>query len=178
MPHARIVRARRDDRLREVGRRWQTLIERRAETVRRLHAGGPRAADSPARVALYTDREQAKQLAFARAGVTASYFQERIIGPTLDLDDYPPNDAARTAGMPVGRIVDLDDRGGALDGIATGFVVAPGLIMTNHHVFAAADECDGCGIQFGFEMQDGQTIVGPVFAFDAGRFFFTSDPLD
>src|SRR5689334_17467570 len=155
MPHAPLVRARREDRLRDVGRRWQTLIGRRAATVRKLYEGGPRAADSPARVALYNDRELAKELAFARAGVTPSYFQERIIGPTLDLDDYPPDEAARTAGMPVGRIVELDDSGGALDGIATGFLIAPGLIMTNHHVFAAAGESDGCGIQFGYEMQDG-----------------------
>lgn len=178
MAHAREVRARRLSRLRLVGERWQQLTDRRAETVRRLQSGGPTAADSPERVERYLAREASKQLAYMRAGVTESFFQERRIGPTLDLDDYPPDEVAHTAGIPVGRIVDVGDRGEALDGIATGFIVAPGLIMTNHHVFGTPGECAGCGIQFGYEREKGQIVDGPVFAFDTGRFFYTNEALD
>jgi endonuclease G, mitochondrial len=154
------------------------LTDRRAETVRRLRAGGPTVADSPERVERYLAREASKQLAYARSGVTATYFQERRIGPTLDLDEYPPDETARTAGLPVGRIVDIGDRGEALDGFATGFLVAPGLIMTNHHVFSVPSECTGCGIQFGHELANGRLLEGPVFAFDTDRFFYTHEALD
>ena len=179
MKHAAEVRARRVARLRAAGERWQRLTDRRAETVRRLRQGGPLAADAPAKVRQYLERETAKELAYARAGVTGTFFQERRIGPTLDLDEFPPDDIARKAGIPVGRIVDVGDEGEALDGFATGFIVAPGLMMTNHHVFGTASECRGCGIQFGYELDESRRVIdGPVFGLDPDRFFFTSDPLD
>ena len=179
MKHSTEVRARRAARLRAAGERWQRLTGRRAETVRRLRDGGPLAADAPAKVQQYLERETAKELAYARAGVTGTYFQERRIGPTLDLDEFPPDDIARKAGIPVGRIVDVGDDGEALDGFATGFIVAPGLMMTNHHVFGTASECRGCGIQFGYELDESRRVIdGPVFGLDPDRFFFTSDPLD
>ncbi len=177
MPHAPEVRARQLDRLRAVGERWQKLADRRADTVRRLKSGGPTAADTPERVARYLAREAAKR-AYLSAGVTEAYFQERKIGPTLDLDEYPPDETARVAGIPVGRIVDVGDRGDALEGFATGFIVAPGLILTNHHVFGSAGECSGCGIQFGYELEEGRLLEGPVFAFDTARFFYTNETLD
>ena len=165
-------------------RGWRTVAAagaRRADTVRRLRSGGPTAADRPDRVATYLAREESKRLAYLRAGVTDSYFRERKIGPTLDLDDYPPTDTARIAGVPVGRIVNISDRGEALDGFATGFIVVTGaaeLAMTNHHVFSTAAECTGCGIQFAYEYVDGHIHDGPVYAFDPTRFFYTNEKLD
>src|SRR6266478_3665498 len=119
MAHADNVRQRQLDRAHAAGERWRELTDRRAETVRLLKMGGPQQADSPARVERYLAREAAKRMAYARAGVTEAFFAERRIGPTLDLDDYPPNEAARFAGTPVGRIVELDDRGTVRDGFAT-----------------------------------------------------------
>ena len=141
-------------------------MARRAETVRLLKVGGPERADSPERVQLFRAREEAKQLAYAKAGVTESFFSERRIGPTLDLDDTPPNEAARLAGVPVGRIVQLNGAGREPDGFATGFLIAPDLIITNHHVFAAPEECRNCGIQFGYERVNGALDAGTIFAFD------------
>lgn len=179
MSQAHRARARQIERLHDVGVRWQRLTARREATVRLLRRGGPEAADSPKRVLMYHEREDAKQLAFARAGVTETYFQERKIGPTLDLDEFPPNDLARAAGVPVGRLVELGDAGDAVEGFATGFLIAPGLLITNHHVFADADECRGCGVQFGYELDvDRHVVDGPVFALDPDRFFYTNDALD
>src|SRR4051812_33574363 len=85
MRQAERARHRQIDRLHAVGERWRKLTGRRQAVVQRLRQGGPEAADSPNRVRQYADREQAKALVFARAGVTATFFQERKIGPTLDL---------------------------------------------------------------------------------------------
>ncbi len=160
------------------GRRWRDLCERRADTVRRLVEGGPEAADSPERVARYQAREAAKRLAFARAGVTEAMFRERRIGPTLDLDEIPPNEPARIAGIPVARIVELDDRGRAVQGFATGFLIGPNLLITNHHVFAAEYECQGCGVQFGHERTTGGVSAGVIFALDTRYFFHVDAQLD
>lgn len=179
MAHADEVRQRQLDRAHAAGKRWRELTERRAETVRLLKLGGPELADSPARVERYLARESAKRMAYARAGVTEAFFSERRIGPTLDLDDYPPNETARIAGTPVGRIVELDDRGGVTDGFATGFLIAPNVMITNHHVFASADECRSCGIQFGYEKTiNGSLSAGAVFPLDTNRFFYANEELD
>lgn len=178
MTYRQDVSNRKLERAVSAGRRWQGLLDRRAETVRRLRDGGPEAADSPDRVALYRAREQEKQLAYARAGVSESFFTERRIGPTLDLDDNPPNETARLAGVPVGRIVQLDPSGGNPEGFATGFLIAPRLLITNHHVFASAEETRNCGVQFAYEKIDGVLSVGPIFALDAVYFFYADQALD
>src|SRR5882672_3363470 len=123
MSHARLVTERLLDRAHYAGFRWRDLTERRAEAVRLLRSGGPEAADTPERVEQFRSREAAKRIAFARAGVTEALFRERRIGPTLDLDDFAPNDAARAAGLPVGRIGELDGRGALAEGFATGFLI-------------------------------------------------------
>jgi endonuclease G, mitochondrial len=178
MPHTQVVRDRQLERATKAGERWRGLLARRAETVRLLRIGGPERADSPERVQLYRAREEAKKLAYAKAGVTESFFSERRIGPTLDLDDTPPNEAARLAGVPVGRIVQLNGAGREPDGFATGFLIAPDLIITNHHVFASPEECRNCGIQFGYEMVNGALAAGTIFPFDTARFFYANEELD
>src|SRR5882724_10624064 len=177
MSHKQNVRERQFERAIKAGERWRGLLARRAETVRLLKIGGPERADSPERVQLYRAREEAKRLAYAKAGVTESFFWERRIGPTLDLDDTPPNEAGRLAGVPVGRIVQLNVAGEP-DGFATGFLVAPNLIITNHHVFATPDECRNCGIQFGYERVNGALTAGTIFPLDTARFFYANEDLD
>jgi endonuclease G, mitochondrial len=158
--------------------RFAESTARREETARLLALGGPRMAESPDRVAKYRAREALKLAAVARAGATETFLFERKIGPTLDLDDHPPSDAARLAGVPIGRIVELDDRDNVRDGFATGFLIAPALMMTNHHVFATANETSGCAIQFGYEDVNGSVAVGTIFRLDAGIFFYTDSDLD
>jgi len=180
MIRASDVRERKLERAYAAGERWQRLATRREEAVRRIKALGPGAADTPDRVQQYNEREAAKALAYLRAGVTESFFTERRIGPTLDLDDSPPNEPARLAGVPVGRIVELDASGKARSGFATGFLIAPNILLTNHHVFTTASECDNCGVQFGYEKIAGALVDGPTFAFapNQGGIFYTDDQLD
>ena len=167
------------DRAHYAGLRWRDMQERRAEAVRLLKQGGPELADSPERVQRWRLREEAKRVAYARAGVTEAFFRERRIGPTLDLDDFAPNDAARLAGKCVGRIVELSRHGVAVEGFATGFLITPSLLITNHHVFAEPSECSGCGVQFGYELQTDRRLAdGVVFALDPDAFFYSNEELD
>jgi endonuclease G, mitochondrial len=178
MPYVQDVKERQLRRAATAGERWRGLLARRAEAVRKLAIGGPEAADSPERVRLYRAREEAKRIAYARAGVTETFFTERRIGPTLDLDDTPPSEVARLAGVPVGRIVQLNGAGGEPEGFATGFLIGAHLIITNHHVFAAAEETRNCGIQFGYEKVNGVLTDGMIFPFDTSRFFYANEELD
>jgi endonuclease G len=65
---------------------------------------------------------------------------ERQIGPSLDWSLQPPDQAARLAGRAVARIVQKPQNGMEPVGIATGFIVYPGLLLTNYHVFGERDE--------------------------------------
>lgn len=171
------IEARRLDRAVAAGDRWNASRGRRAEAVAKLAIGGPANADLPVRVEAFLGREEAKRRAYARAGVTSAFFAERRIGPTLDLDEAPPNDAARLAGRPVGRIVSLVADGG-VEGFATGFLVAPNMVLTNHHVFATAGEAAGCAIQFGYERTPTGLAAGVTYELDPSVFFFTHSELD
>jgi hypothetical protein len=91
---------------------------------------------------------------------------ERQIGATLDFADLPPNEQARKAGRPVVRIVTLPGAGTVPQGFATGFLVAPDLILTNHHVFRTRDEAEGVGAQFLYERTHGGLREGVVFELD------------
>lgn len=176
MSHADEVKRRQIDEAEAAGQRWQESLPRRAEAVRRLRRGGPELADTSERVKTYRVREAAKRIVHASAGVSGVGFAERIIG-TRDLDETPPNEAARRAGLPVGRIVELADNGIVQEGFATGFLITDDVILTNHHVFTKASECRGCGIQFGYEMRDGSLSAGTAFRLDPTTLFYASkDP--
>lgn len=103
---------------------------------------------------------------------------ERRIGATLDFSDLPPSEQALKAGRPVARLVSLGRNGLEPQGFATGFLVAPDLLITNWHVFRAADEADNVGAQFLYErVQDG-IRSGLIFELDRRRFFLNHKDLD
>lgn len=154
--------------------RWDAKAPDLAEAARRLARGGSEAATSKKRRDQFVAREALKrELNTYRIGV------ERTIGPTFDLDDIPPTDRARTAGRPVARIVELIDGRNIGEGFATGFVVTPGVLVTNWHVFPEARDARGCGAHFGFERAEGGLLEpGVVFEIDPARFFVSNEALD
>ena len=103
---------------------------------------------------------------------------ERQIGATLDFVDLPPNEQALKAGRPVVRVVTLPGAGLVPQGFATGFLVAPNLLLTNHHVFRGADEAEGVGAQFLFERTHEGLREGLIFECDPARFFVNDKGLD
>ncbi|MCP3137301.1 DNA/RNA non-specific endonuclease [Pyxidicoccus xibeiensis] len=64
-------------------------------------------------------------------------------------------------------------------GIATGFMVGPGLLLTNHHVLETPDSTQALRAEFEYELApDGTTRSGPLFAFEPQRCFITNQDLD
>lgn len=157
----------------EAADRWSAKSADVVDAARRLAQGGPAAASSPERAATYAARETLK-----RSLPSLEVGFEKTIG-TFDLDDIPPDSAAKTAGRPVARIVELLQNQRVGEGFATGFLVAPGLLVTNWHVFADADDAEGCGAQFGFERNErGLLDSGIVFELDPRSFFLSDRTLD
>lgn len=159
---------------RAAARRWKDNGPAIAATAARLAQGGPMAAASPERAARFVARETAKRtMRFYGRGY------ERIIGDTIDLDEIAPSLVARRAGRPVVRIVELLDNNRVGEGFATGFLVGPGLLLTNWHVFERASEASGSGAQLGFELNEtGLLDSGVVFELDPDAMFVADEALD
>ena len=160
--------------MKDAAARWRAKAPEVARAAERLAAGGPVAAASPPRRIAYMARQAAKRM-FRVTGIGI----ERMIGDTLDLDDVAPTVEAKTAGEPVARIVELYSGPRIGDGFATGFLVAPDLLLTNWHVFETRADARGCGAEFGFERnQSGQLQSGIVFEIDPSLFFLSDRGLD
>jgi len=76
----------------------------------------------------------------------------------------------------VGRIVIGGQTGNS--GYATGFQIAPGIVITNHHVFPDAKTAKQSFIQFDYELNERYEPLTPkTFSFKPEKFFMTS-PFD
>jgi V8-like Glu-specific endopeptidase len=101
---------------------------------------------------------------------------ERILG-TSELLDLNWFDRGLRAAGSVCRIVLQDDAKRTV-GFATGFLVAPGIVMTNNHVIADEQGAANAFAQFDYEFDvDGSPRPTFSFSFAPKRYFFTS-PLD
>src|SRR5690606_21250436 len=60
-------------------------------------------------------------------------------------------------------------------GFGTGFLIAPGLIITNHHVFPDPETAQDSLIQFGYELDETrQSSTVQTFNLKPDKFFVTS----
>ena len=103
-------------------------------------------------------------------GVQPSDGREAIWGATLDFLDVSFLDRGVVAADAVGRVAYRDDRAQG-----SGFVVAPGLFLTNHHVISSPSAAAQFCVQFRYERQS--TVRGDTgtFAFDPDKCFVTDD---
>lgn len=159
--------------------RWAKRLETRGDNKRDVAEAGPGAADSLARRKDYVARETTRKVARELSGQgLLSRALERRIGLSLDLDIYPPSEQARRAGRPVARIT----RGGGGDTegdpIATGFLVAQGLLLTNHHVLPTKAEAVGLSANFLYEYSERGLARGRYHALDPDSFFHSDQSLD
>ena len=102
---------------------------------------------------------------------------ERILG-TSDLLEINFLDLGRRAARTVGRI-QVRDLSGHVREFGTGFVVSPGLLLTNNHVLPAAESARRSLLDLDFEDDEHFRPRTPVvFSLDPDRFFHTNAALD
>lgn len=157
-------------------------------TVRTVTDSGPRTLrgveklstgrETVARLTKYEARESLRQQLRTPAYRDNLAFLEKQIGATLDFEDLPPNEQAYKAGHGVARIVALNGAGIQPSAVASGFLVAPDLLLTNHHVFRSLDEARGTAAQFDYEHVGTNVRTGTLFELDPDRFFVNDLRLD
>jgi endonuclease G len=128
--------------------------------------------------ARFAERERLREVVESPLYRNARITAERMIGATLDFMDLAPNEQARKAGRPVVRIVTLNGNGFVPEGFASGFLISPDLILTNHHVFRTPDEAEGIGAQFLYERTEEGLREGLIFELEPARFFVNDKRLD
>src|SRR5258708_30575608 len=75
--------------------------------------------------------------------------------------------------------IQLKESRATLIGYATGFLIAPGLLMTNNHVFGKPADAANSVADFDFELDIAGMEREPVrFAFAPDRLFYTNAKLD
>jgi endonuclease G, mitochondrial len=104
-------------------------------------------------------------------------FPERIIKGN-DLKEFPPNELARKSGIPVARIQTNPGAGFQPEAIATGFLVTPNLLLTNHHVFPTEVHAQNTAANFMYERTVSGINNGFVFALHPEKFFINDESLD
>jgi endonuclease G len=184
MERARRVRKEQRELSTHAHERWRGFqIDRSATRGARPNLDGsvpvPRvAASTPKQLATKARREELRGLVESTAYRELRRVTERQTGATLDFADLPPDERALKAGRPVVRLVTIGAPGTVPEGFATGFLVAPDLLLTNHHVFRAPDEARGVGAQFLYERTQGGLRAGLIFELEPERFFVNHKGLD
>ena len=134
-------------------------------------AGREVAQEDPAKVPLSI---QESLNSFEREPEVDSLGQERV----FELEDFLSVrflKRAPHASKCVGRIVDKASG----SGFGTGFLIAPGILITNHHVFRASSEAARSLVQFDYELATLQgSMKATEFALQPERFFVNDESLD
>lgn len=134
--------------------------------------------DGPIEMTVEKMRVRQRQLLAETQDVQAAEIGlERILqGNDLDSINYLAKGTA--ASRPVCRI-QLRDLKSNLLGYGSGFLIGPGLLMTNHHVFGKPADAVNSIADFDYELDiSGQERAPVRFGFEPGKFFYTNDRLD
>ncbi|WP_406299409.1 serine protease [Embleya sp. NBC_00888] len=165
------------------GARYRAAEADRGEIERR-RAAGSRFPDEDDRLQLRAARlveqhEVPGQVLLATSpDESAPRLAERIIGVTNDLQSLNFLARGLRAAACVARI--WYSTGGPVRPQATGFLVAPSLLLTNHHVFPDAATARGAFAEFGAEMgvDNDLPVHTTRFAPDPDTLFLTDEDLD
>ena len=142
------------------------LFEREAPTAEPVPTG-PASADAVARRFKFLTAD----------GQSATPLEQEALMGTNDLLDVHFLDRCLLARRCVGRI---RVRGGGRQGWATGFLIAPGLILTNHHVFptAASVASSTIGFNYWFDVAGHPPADPDEFELGADLFHVSDKDLD
>ncbi|AXQ27865.1 endonuclease [Solimonas sp. K1W22B-7] len=166
------VKAARQAVLAEALQRWERHARRRDADRKSIAAQGPGAADSEIQRKRYAEREA------RRKAIQQFSAAERMIGDAWEPTVFAPSERARQAAIPVARIVTLPGKGYEAQGVATGFLISPGLLMTNHHVFPDPSYALSMGANFLHQTDEKGKQLGIFFAVEPETFFLSDAVLD
>lgn len=173
-------------------RRWREREQQREETITKLRAGGPLAADTPERIQKHLDRLESA-VAEARAAKASAVTREASGPPAPTLVDMIGRE--RVMGDPdfqgvnflelalavsrfVGR-VNIRTSPGRTVGFGTGFMVSPRLLLTNNHVLGKPEEARHSEIEFDYQYdRAGRPLPVVAYGMEPETFFVTSPELD
>jgi len=165
--------------------RLQELNERRIEIADKAYKDWVATEQLPKEVKLQANIERVNNFV-GRESLRRSMdfnfderiLRERIVGPTNDIKDVPPNELARKRGVPVARLHEVAD-GVQPSGFGTGFLIAPNLLITNHHVFPSIVYAENCAANFLHEKDiAGRVLQGITFSLRPDIFFYNFEELD
>ncbi|WP_394153365.1 trypsin-like peptidase domain-containing protein [Loktanella salsilacus] len=181
--------------------RWDGSKEERDRVATQMAGARPLETESAPRLVAYTERLLTQIKASprrpdpdivagletaVRTGAQASShavqlpaaersFLERIIGEAEDFLSVMFVKRAVVAAASVGRIVTKDSR----RGFGTGFLIAPGILMTNQHVLHTMQDAQAASVQFMFELEvDSREAPGHIFELEPDRLFHADTALD
>lgn len=107
---------------------------------------------------------------------TAGEILERVVG-TPDFVGINYLETGLIASRAIGRVNVIEN--GRPGGYGTGSLVAPGVLLTNHHVLSNAETAEGSTIEFEYEDgPDGQPRQPHRFALSPARLFVADKELD
>ncbi|MFH8800741.1 trypsin-like serine peptidase [Streptomyces sp. NPDC017936] len=109
--------------------------------------------------------------------LTAPAAYERILGASKELQAWSFLPRGARAARTVARI-SVRENGRELP-LGTGFLVSPGLLMTNHHVLTDAEAARQCFVEFDAQVTVDNTPQSPTrLELDPDGFFVTDERLD
>jgi endonuclease I/V8-like Glu-specific endopeptidase len=170
---------------RAAARRWQSCASAHDRTREQLARGEK--PDTPERQAAAARHERnVMPMVAALAGAAkitdltrwlGTRGAERLIGKS----DFEPG-AFLEVGLAVGRavcMIEVRDRLGATVSRGTGFLVAPGLVLTNHHVIMDEREAANALATFDYRNDPyGRAMPTTVFTLNPAAFWLTDKELD
>jgi endonuclease G len=164
----------------------QVAVELQIEKAkRRLHDEDPRQwireAEGRAPKDLATGEELSARRAFLQRSlgdnVKASQMFERIIAGN-ELQDVAYLARGARAAQAISRIA-IKEPSGALSGWGSGFLIAPGVLITNNHVLSRKERALRSEAHFDFEQDiDGKSLGPVIFRLQPERLFLTNEALD
>lgn len=180
------------------GVRWDQRARARAHREQAVRSHDALAVETPARLAARVNRLIAdvrvastgrrpprnpvlrklveRPLPVAAEEVTNELVQEAVIG-AKDFLSVEFLERGVIAARSVGRVVVRSP--GALRARGTGFLVAPGLAITNHHVLPTEQFAAACALEMDFEQNRfGPSKQSQIYAFEPARLYLASKELD
>jgi len=172
---------------RDAAERWQARQKQRRKLEQALADGRITDVESGERVgqrmrrlaetAMRSNRGRSAVLGPPGPSLVETVGLERVLG-NRDFLGIDFLELALAVSRFVGRIL-VRTTSGRLVSYGTGFMVSPRLLMTNHHVFASADDAANSLVEFDYQ-QDRfrQTLPVKTFALAPSTFFLTDETLD